>query len=125
MLIFELRQTQHIVETQAAVERQDQMQEALTSFAVSESLASIQAKANSTGVASLSADEFLRLQAWEWSVRHRMDSQYIQYTRGYLDEGTANRIVQAAAGRLPMWEELEILLVDDEFGRAVNQAAGR
>ncbi len=101
------------------------MQEALTSFAVSESLASIQAKANSAGIDSLSADEFLRLQAWEWSVRHRMDSQYIQYTRGYLDKGTANRIVQAAAGRLPMWEELDILLVDDEFGRAVHQAAGR
>jgi hypothetical protein len=125
LLIYELQQTQHIVETQAAVERQDQMQEAMVSFAVSESLALIVAKANSDGVEALSEDEFLRLQNWEWSVRHRMRGQYIQYLRGYLDKATADRIVQAAAARLPMWDDLEIPLFDDDFGRAVNRAAGR
>ena len=125
VLILELRQTQHIVETQAAVERQDQMQEAQVSFAVSESLALIQSKANSDGIESLSEDEILRLQAWEWSVRHRMRGQYVQFVRGYLDKATADRIVQAAADRLPVWDELGVLLFDDDFGRAVNKAAGR
>jgi len=125
LLIFELRQTQHIVETQATVQRLNQMQEAQLEFAVSESLSPIVAKANSDGVHSLSESEFGRLQAWERSVYLRMGSQYIQYVRGYLDKETAERIVQAAVGRLPIWDALEVPLLDDEFGRAIKQAAGR
>lgn len=125
LLIFELRQTQHIVETQATVQRLNQMQEAQVNFAISESLAPISVKANADGVQSLSESEFGRLQAWEWSVYLRMGSQHIQYVRGYLDKDTADRIVQAAVDRLQIWDALEVPLQDDEFGRAIKQAAGR
>ena len=125
LLIFELRQTQHIVETQATVQRLNQMQEAQVNFAISESLAPISVKANADGIQSLSESEFSRLQAWEWSVYLRMGSQYIQYVRGYLDKETADRIVQAAVDRLQIWDALEVPLQDDEFGRAIKQAAGR
>ena len=53
-----------------------------------------------------------------------MISQYIQYTRGYLDEETAERIVRVAAANLPFWEDLGVVLVDSEFSEAVLRAAG-
>lgn len=125
LLVFELRQTQHLAQTEANVQRLNQMQEAQLSFAMSESLALIKVKALSDGVQSLSAEKPLRLQSWEYSTRLRMQSQYIQYVRGYLDQETAGIIVQAAADRLPYWEELGIELGNSELDQAIKQAAGR
>jgi hypothetical protein len=42
-----------------------------------------------------------------------------------LDKETADRIVQAAVDKLPLWDALEVSLFNDEFARAVKQAAGR
>jgi len=101
------------------------MEEMHQSFALSDSLPSIQEKARSDGIQSLSADEFRRLRSWELAKRLGMQSQYIQYVRGYLDRETAETIAQAAADRLAYWEELEIEMVDDEFGQAARKAANR
>ena len=120
LLIFELRQTQHLAETEAAVRRLDQMQEAQKDFAMSESLAAISVKARTVGVDSLSADEIRRLASWEYGVKLRMQSQYIQYIRGYLDQETAEGIVGAAVRRLPLWEEIELQLGNDEFTQAIK-----
>jgi hypothetical protein len=125
LLIFELRQTQHLAETEALVRRLNQMQQAQTDFAMSESLPPIVVKAQSSGTRSLSADERIRLQNWESSVSLRMRSQYIQFVRGFLDQETADRIVHAAVERLALWEELGIYLGDNEFEQAIRQAAGR
>ena len=86
LLVYELREAQHFAETQAAVQRLDQMQLAQTEMAMSESLSEIRVKAISDGVETLTPAELYRLQRWEQSVALRMRSQYIQYTRGYLDE---------------------------------------
>ncbi len=125
LLIVEVRQTQHFAETEATVRRLNQMEEMHQSFALSDSLPSIQEKARSDGIQSLSADEFRRLRSWELAKRLGMQSQYIQYVRGYLDRETAETIAQAAADRLAYWEELEIEMVDDEFGQAARKAANR
>ena len=126
LLAYELREAQHFAETQAAVQRYDQMQLANAEMAMSESLGRIRVKAKSDGVHSLTPEESYRLQRWEQSVTLRMRSQYIQYTRGYLDEEVADGIVRAAAASLPFWEELGIVyLLDGEFKQAVLRAAGR
>jgi len=124
LLVYELREAQHFAETQAAVQRFDQMQLAQTEMAMSESLGRIRVKAKSDGVHALTPEELYRLQRWEQSVALRMISQYIQYTRGYLDEETAENIVRAAAANLPYWEDLGVVLVDNQFGQAVLRAAG-
>ena len=125
LLIFELHQAQHLAETEAAVRRLNQMQEAQTDFAMSESLAPIVVKAQSDGVRSLPADERIRLRNWESSVSLRMQSQYVQFVQGYLDQKTADRIVDAAVERLALWDELEIALGNSEFAQAIRHAAGR
>ena len=54
-----------------------------------------------------------------------MNSQYIQYVRGYLDEEIADDIVQSAANALTYWEELGYELGDTDFEQAIKRAAGR
>jgi hypothetical protein len=125
LLIYELRQSQNLAETEAAVRRLDQMQLARVEIATSEMLASIRVKAWSEGVESLTSVELYKLQQWESSVRLRMQSHYIEYTRGYLDDDTANTILQDAATSLPYWEELGYELGNSVFEQAIKKAAGR
>jgi hypothetical protein len=125
LLAYELQQTQNLAETEAAVRRLSQIQEARVAFATSEFLPPIRVKARTEGVQALSAVELDRLQDWESSVRLRMQSQYIEYIRGYLDEETADGMVRSAAAFLPYWEELGYELGDNEFEQAIRKAAGR
>jgi hypothetical protein len=125
LLIYELRESQNLAETDAAVRRLDQIQLAQLEMAVSESLPKIRVKALSEGVESLTAVELYRLQLWENAVRLRMRSQYTEYARGYLDHDTAELIVETASGFLPYWEELGYELGEREFEQAIRKAAGR
>ena len=125
LLIFELRQSQNLAETEATVRRLDQMQIARVEIATSEILASIRVKAMSEGLKSLTSVEFYKLQQWESSVRLRMQSHYIEYARGYLDDETANTILRDAATSLPYWEELGYELGNSDFEQAIKKAAGR
>ena len=125
ILIYEIRASQHLAETQALVRRGDQIQVAQVQMAMSESLAAIRVKARSEGVQSLTDVELYRLQMWEGAVRNRMNTQYIEYLRGYTGEASADSIVEAAVGFLPYWEELGYELGDSEFAQAIKKAAGR
>ncbi len=125
VLIYELRESQNLAETDAAVRRLDQMQLAQVEMATSELLPAIIVKAELEGVQALSSVELFRLESWEYSVMFRMRSQYTEYLRGYLDKETANGIVNAAVRRLPLWEEIGLNLGDDEFLQAMKDAAGR
>ena len=84
LLIYEVRESQKLAETEATVGRLNQMQVARLEFAMNEFLVPIKVKALTEGVQSLSPVELLRLQEWEKSVRLRMLSQYVQYTQGIL-----------------------------------------
>jgi len=125
LLIFDLRESQNLAETEAAVRRLDQIQIALLEAATSEFLVPIRVKARSEGVESLTDIELQRLQLWENTVRLRMRSQYIEYVRGYLDQDTANGVIKSAVAMLPYWEELGYELGDNEFEKAMREAAGR
>ena len=125
LLIYEVRQSQKLAETEATVGRLNQMQVARLEFAMNEFLIPIKVKAKTEGVQSLSPVELVRLQEWESSVRLRMRSQYIQYAQGYIDRNTADGIVRAAVRDLPYWEELGFEFGDNEFNQAVKNAAGR
>jgi hypothetical protein len=125
LLVLEYRESQNMAETEAAVRRLNQIQEAFVEMAVSETLPVIKVKAMTEGVQSLTDVELYRLQTWEASVRRRMWSQYIEYSRGYLDEATAETMLRAAAELLPYWEELGYELGDNQFEQAIRIAAGR
>ena len=125
LLIYEVRESQKLAETEATVGRLNQMQVARLEFAMNEFLIPIKVKALTGGVHSLSPVELLRLQEWEKSVRLRMLSQYVQYTQGYIDQSIADGVVNAAAEDLPYWEELGFELGNDEFNQAIKNVAGR
>ena len=125
LLVVELRQSQHLAETDASIRRFEQMQTAQVVMATSESLAEIRMKAELEGPQSLTPAELYRLRRWENSVRLRMQSQYYQYARGYLDKETADMIVAGAVANLAYWEGLGYELGNSEFEQAVRKASGR
>ena len=125
LLAYELREAQHFAETQAAVQRFDQMQSANTEMAMSDSLGRIRINAKSDGVPSLTPDEFYRLQRWEQSVVLRMRRQYVQYVRGYLDEATAEGFAGEVPEQFQYWQDLGVNLGNGEFSQAVVRAAGK
>ena len=125
LLIYELRLSQNLAETEAAVRRLDQMNIAQVELATNELIVPIREKALAEGAQSLSLIERSRLQAWEAAVRHRMRSQYIEYDRGFLDKKTADSIIRDAAKFLPYWEDVGYELGDTEFEQAIRGAAGR
>ena len=123
LLVFELRESQQLAETEAYVGRLNQMQIARLEYAMNEYLIPIKVKALTDGVQSLTPVELTRLQEWEQSVKLRMTSQYIQYLQGYIDQNTADAIVFEAAKFLPFWEELGFELGNSEFDQAIEKAA--
>ena len=125
LLVYELRKAQHLAETDAAVRRFEQMQTAQVVMATAESLAEIQMRAEMEGAQSLAPAELYRLRRWENGVRLRMQSQYMQYLRGYLDKETADMIVAGAVSNLPYWEDLGYELGNTDFEQAIKKASGR
>lgn len=123
LLVFELNQVTYLAETDAYVNRLNQIQEANLEIATSESLAGIQVKARADGVDSLDPTELRRLYYWESSVLNRMASQYYQYERGYLDEFTAKNVFNTAVQFVPYWEELGIRFENNRFAIAIKAAA--
>ena len=125
LLVVELRQSQHLAETDAAIRRFEQMQTAQVVMATSESLAEIRMRAELEGAQSLTPAELYRLRRWENSVRLRMQSQYLLYIRGYLDKETADMIVAGAVSNLEYWQDLGYELGNSEFEQAIRNASGR
>ena len=129
LLVYELRESQNLAETNSAVRRLNQMQEAWVEMAISETLPAIRVKAMTEGVHTLNQEELFRLRTWENSVRLRMASQYLEFQRGYLDEDTAKSVVRGAAQFVPYWEELGIELGDNlgqnKFDEAIREEIGR
>ena len=125
LLIYEVHQATKLAETEAFVNRLSEIQQAYVEFATSDYLPAVRVKAVTEGVQSLSAVELSRLQYWEGAVRMRMASQYHQFQHGYLDQATADDIVNAAVGNLKLWEQLGFEIGDSEFGLAIRAAAGR
>ena len=123
LLVVELNQATHLAETDAYVDRLNQIQEASVEFAISESLAQIRVKARTEGIDSLEREELSRLRSWESSVLNRMASQYYQYERGYLDEFTAQNVFNSAVQFAPYWNQLGLRMDNNEFSIAIREAA--
>ena len=54
-----------------------------------------------------------------------MYSQYVEYQRGYLDPESAEAMLNAAASKLLLWEELGVNLGSTDFEQAVRRVAVR
>lgn len=123
LLIVEISQSNNLAETQAFVDRLDQMQEANMIFSTSDLLPSIRIKARSEGINTLTDEERSRLLAWENGVLLRMAGHYYQYEQGYLKAATGAVVFADAVENVHYWEELGIDFGSDSFRVSIRQAA--
>ena len=129
LLAYEIREANKLSTTQAYVERMDQMQQASTDFSESEFLPDIYVKIGalvwtSNDVAGdielLTVSERARLSSWERGVMLRMSGHYFQYKQGYIEEQTAEQVLNDARARMPLWNALGIRIEGQDLRDAVE-----
>ena len=108
-IIVELNQASKLAEVSAFQSRMTEIQEAQVQLALSEDLAEIFVKYDSSGVESLSPTELIRIQAWHGGVMRRMQAQYFQYQKGFLDRSSIDMMVDDIASASERWAELGLL----------------
>jgi hypothetical protein len=120
MLIFELKHSSDLAEVGAYQTRMTEISETSKNFALSEDMADIYERLRSDGLAALEPAEVRRVQAWELGKMIRMQAQFYQFQRGFLDEVSANAMLRAAAVNLSVWDELGLFPDDVAFRQAVE-----
>lgn len=120
MLIFELKHTSDLSEVSAYQTRMTEISETSRAFALSEDLAEIYERLRTEGVAALAPAELGRVKSWEMGKIVRMQAQFYQYQRGFLDEVSAHAMLRVAAAHLQLWDELGVVSDDPAFRQAAE-----
>ena len=120
MLIFELKHASDLAEAGAYQTRMTEISQTSMNFALSEDLAEIYERMRSEGLAVLSPVDLRRVRSWELGKMIRMQAQFYQYERGFLDEGSVDNMLRAAAAHLPLWDELGLSFESSIFREAVE-----
>ena len=132
LLAYEIREANKLSTTQAYVERMDQMQQASMDFSESEFLPDIFVKIGAldwTGndsaidIELLTDSERARLLSWERGIMLRMSSHYYQYKQGYIEEQTAEEVLNDTRARIPLWNSLGIRIQGRDLRDAVERAS--
>lgn len=123
MLIFELKHASDLSEVEAYQTRVNEISETSKEFALSENLADIYQRLRVEGVAALTPVELRRVEAWETGKIIRMQAQFYQYQRGFLEQHAVRAMLLAAAANVDLWDEVGVVADDPEFRRAVDAVA--
>ena len=123
-LAIELDQSNRQARSDAFQARINEIDHQGREFALSDSLPSIYAKLEESGVDSLTPEELLRVSQWESARMARMHGQLVQYKNGFLDEASYRQLLQVGPRALPLWKELGKLenSVFDELIKTLQQA---
>ena len=109
-VIVQLNHASKLAEVSAFQARMTEIQEAQVQVALSEDLAELFVKYDSSGVESLTPAELKRVQAWEGGVLRRMQGQYFQYHKGFLDRLSIDMMLDGIANdAYERWDELGLL----------------
>ena len=108
-IIVELNQASNLAEVSAFQSRMTEIQEAQVQLALSDDLAEILVKYDSSGVESLTPVELKRTQAWYGGVLRRMQAQYFQYQKGFLDRSSIDMMLNDISKTYERWTELNLL----------------
>jgi len=109
-LVAELNHSSRLAEVSAFQNRMTEIQEANVQLSLSEDLAKILDKYESEGVSSLSPSEFRRAEAWYSGVLYRMQGQYFQYQRDFLDRNSIDETLDyIAAESWKRWTDFGII----------------
>ena len=122
LLVVEVNQAIRFAVADAEVSGTEAISAALVEFATSPELAAIEIKELEHGIDALDPIERRRLLAWETSRLMRVESQFIQFEQGFLDEEfIESRFADVVRQRRPVWEALGILeMVRPRVRDAIN-----
>lgn len=120
MLVLEIKHASDLSEVDAYQTRVTEISETAKAMALSDDLAEIYVRLDTENLASLTPVERRRVRAWEVAKQLRMQAQFYQYQRGFLDERSARAMLTAAAATLPLWKALGQLPENAEFLAAVE-----
>jgi tetrahydromethanopterin S-methyltransferase subunit G len=131
LLTYEVHQANKLAETEAYIDRLDQMQESADEFGESQYLPQIYEKLGGddgiygTGYVenldTLTAIERYRLVSRERGVMLRMSGHYFQSLQGYIDESTGQEVLRDAKRRLYLWKTLGIEIEGHAFKEALEE----
>ena len=124
ILIFELKHVTDLSEVEAFQTRSTEISETAKQLALSEDFAGIQERMAAQGFSALTPAEQRRVRAWELGVATRMQAQFYQYQRGFLEETAYQAMLRFASSSLPMWRELGIPIENPDFVKAAEQVEG-
>ena len=110
LLIAELNHSSQLAEVEAYQTRTRDIQELNLQLALSDSLAGIFVKLDSSGTKALTPEEFRRAQAWYAAIMRGMQGQFYQYQQGFLERESIDRTLDDIAGGIyERWVEFELL----------------
>ena len=110
LLIAELNHSSQLAEVEAYQTRTRDIQELNLQLALSDSLAGIFEKLESSGVEELTPKEFRRARAWYKAILRGMQGQYYQYQQGFLERESIDRTLDdIAEGIYGRWEDFGLL----------------
>ena len=89
-------------------------------MALSPELSNVIAKVESIGLGDLNEIERVQLRAWEFGRMTRMQNQFYDYQRGYLDADVEEDSLMNAALLLERWEALGVVVTDPDFLEAIR-----
>jgi hypothetical protein len=131
LLAYEVHQANKLAETDAYLDRLDQMQEAADEYAESQYLPQIYEKLGgyegiygsdfADRLDTLTTVERYRLGSRERGVMLRMSGHYFQSLQGYIDESTGQKVLRDAKRRLGLWEILGIEIEGQAFAEALEE----
>jgi hypothetical protein len=131
LLAYEVHQANKLAETEAYIDRLDQMQESAGEFGESQYLPQIYEKLGGvegnlgTGYVDsldkLTGIERYRLASRERGVMLRMSGHYYQSIQGYIDESTGQKVLRDARRRLDLWKTLGIEIEGQVFIEALDE----
>jgi len=120
LLVIEIEQSNDQAAASAYQARINEIDSANQEFALSSDLHPIYVKLEQTGLSSLSAEELLRVRAWELARLQRMAGQHYQYHQGYLDQSAYQAMMSNAQGWIGLWDDLGFGGATPEFFRDVR-----
>ena len=124
LLIAELNHSSQLAEVEAYQTRTRDIQELNLQLALSDSLAGIFEKLESSGAEALTPEEFRRARAWYATIMRGMQGQYYQYKQGFLERGSVDRTLDDIAGGIyERWKDFGLLegIEDREWLEEINQ----
>lgn len=107
---LQIRQNNRILEVDAYQARMQDISNSQTQLALSAELSEMILKYRNGGLSSLTETEYFRMRSWYQGQIGRAEGQYYRYQQGFLDQASADSMIQdMAQGNYAVWADFDLL----------------